>query len=479
MSSVPWNHARDMDPNATAQRDHVTVLSYSGPVQRVGDDWVRAAGGLVTVLEPLLQRCKGLWVNASADEGDPPPSAAGGYRLCSVPLENEQRDGFFSRFANSVLRPALHGFPLLGQGDDDANFTDYEDVNRAFAEVTLEHVGADDLVWVHDYQLMRTPLLLKHTVPSLRVGWFCHVPWPTPDHFEGLPWRTELLEGVLGADVVGFHCARYVENFLSSAALFVDATVDFDDWTVRGPRGLTRAIVAPVGIRTGEVATLLSSPAVRERARLLEESVGRRRILLGVDRLDHTKGIAERLRAFARLLEQQPALRDQLVFIQVVVPNRESILPYASLKETLERLVGEINGKQGTPEHLPIRYVYGSLDPEELYAHYQAADVAVVTPLRDGMNLVALEYVAARQDEGGALVLSESTGSAQHLADAYLVNPHDIEAVAATLAKALADPGTERQRRMRGLRAAVANLDVDAWADAFLTCLHSVPQSQR
>jgi alpha,alpha-trehalose-phosphate synthase [UDP-forming] len=445
-------------------------------MQRVGEQWVRSSGGLVTALEPLLRRRRGLWVSGS-DDGSASVASATGYRQCSVPLRAKQRDSFYAKFANGVLWPALHGFPMLGRVDE-APWDDYEDVNRAFAEVTLEHADFGDLVWVHDYHLMRAPLLLKHTYPPLRVGWFCHVPWPAPEQFAVLPWRRELLEGVLGADVVGFHCARYVENFMSCAEQFADAVVDRGRWTVRGSRGISRVIVAPVGIPTEEVATLVDSTAVRVQERELRCSVGNRRIVLGVDRLDYTKGIVERLTAFGRLLEQRPWLVDELVLIQVVVPSRESVEAYARLKESLDRVVGRINRQHGKAGRVPIRYSYRNLSPEELYAHYRAADVALVTPLRDGMNLVALEYVAACADDDGALVLSEFAGAAQHLTEAYLVNPYDIDGVVTALASALDDPAGERRRRMRSLRAVVAGLDVHQWSERFLGRLGRAKSSQ-
>jgi len=261
-------------------RDNLIVLSYRGPMQRIREQWVRSSGGLVTALEPLLRRRRGLWVSGSDDESAPVTSSSG-YQHCSVPLGRKQREAFYSKFANGVLWPALHGFPMPGQVDD-APWDDYEDVNRAFAEITLEHADFGDLVWVHDYHLMRAPLLLKHTYPPLRVGWFCHVPWPAPEQFALLPWRRELLEGVLGADVVGFHCARYVENFMSCAEQFADAALNRSQWHVRGPSGVSRVIVAPVGIPTQEVAALVDSSAVRAGERLLRRSVENRRIVLGV-----------------------------------------------------------------------------------------------------------------------------------------------------------------------------------------------------
>src|SRR5690606_23434648 len=229
---------------------------------------------------------------------------------------------------------------------------------------------------------------------------------------------------------------------------------------VHTQHGRTQVIVAPIGIPTTDIAELAASDEVRSQACELKRAVNGRRIVLGVDRLDYTKGIPERLSAFARLLEQHPHYVDELVYIQIVVPSRETVGAYANLKEDLDRLVGQINGQFSRTGQVPIHYIYRSLDALELYAHYAAADVALVTPLRDGMNLVALEYIASRTDENGVLVLSEFAGAAEHLGQAYLVNPYDVESVATELARALSAPADELRSRMRALREAVALLDV-------------------
>ena len=244
---------------------------------------------------------------------------------------------------------------------------------------------------------------------------------------------------------------------------------------VRTPEGRTRVVVAPIGIPHDEVRGIVESLDIMDRVRELQRAVGGRRIVLGVDRLDYTKGIPEKIAAFARLLEQEPSLIEELVLVQVVVPSREEVDAYSNLKRTLERVVGELNGRFGRTGRVAVHYLYQSLTPYELYAHYIASEVALVTPLRDGMNLVALEYIASRTLETGALVLSEFAGATEYLSDAYLVNPYDIDAVCNALKRALGAPDEERRRRMRGLRARVAELDVHRWADRFLAYLQRPP----
>ncbi len=455
--------------------ERLIVLSNRGPLTRSEAGWRRSSGGLVTALDPLLRRRRGTWVSAR-EPGDVADVPDLGYEQRGIELPPEIQEGFYAGFANGVLWPTLHGFPTLGQVDD-APWGAYEAANRSFAEAALEGAEEGDLLWVHDYHLMRAPLLVRNTHAGLRIGWFCHIPWPDADQFATLPWRRELVEGLLGADVLGFHSARYAAHFLECAREFADASVDMDAGTVSGGSAGTRILVAPIGIPVKDLSELVESEEVRQREDELRRAVQGRRIVLGVDRLDYTKGIPERLSAFARLLENEPSLREELVMIQIVVPSRESVGAYADLKESLDRQVGQINGQFSRTGQVPIHYIYRSLGPRELYAHYRAADVALVTPLRDGMNLVALEYVAARSDEQGALVLSEFAGAAEHLDQAYLVNPYDVDSVAAELQRALNAPRLETKQRMRALRAVVQRLDVHAWADGFLRQLRS-PRSE-
>lgn len=458
-------------------RGKLLVLSNRGPMQWQEGRWVRSSGGLVTALDPLLRQQQGIWVSAHDAEPDEPLPDVG-YRQELVVLPESVKKGFYSGFSNGVLWPTLHGFPSIRQIDD-APWEDYEAANRAFAEAALAHTEEGDLLWVHDYHLMRTPLLLKNTQPDLRIGWFCHIPWPDPDQFATLPWRRDLLQGLLGATVLGFHSARYVAHFLECVSEFTEASVNRSTKEIVTAEGMTRLIVAPIGIPTRSIGELVDSSEVREREASLRRDVEGRRIILGVDRLDYTKGIVERLSAFARLLERRPNLVDELQLVQVVIPSRETVEAYTDLKEQIDRLVGQINGQFSRAGRVPIHYIYGSLAPAELYAHYRAADVALVTPLRDGMNLVALEYIASRSRADGALVLSEFAGAAEHLDQAYLVNPYDIENIAEQLERALEATPEEATKRMHALRAVLSGLDVHVWADGFLAQLQASTPSSR
>jgi alpha,alpha-trehalose-phosphate synthase [UDP-forming] len=450
----------------------LVVLSNRGPQRRRQGTWVRSTGGLVTALDPVVRDRGGVWVSTCEDEdaGDPPDA---GYRQALVRLPTGCHTRFYSDVANGVLWPTLHGFPTIARLTH-APWDAYETANAAFADAAAGLTADDGLVWVHDYHLMLAPARLRQRRPRLRIGWFCHVPWPSADQFAVLPWSRQVLMGLLGADVVGFHTAHYAERFLDCVEDLSGVRVDRERGVIEAPRGRTQVAVAPIGIPLETIAQRVGGGQVRARAREIRKAVGSRRIILGVDRLDYTKGIPERLTAYGRLLERQPHLREKVVLVQVVVPSRESVPAYADLRGEIDRRVGYLNGRFGCTGQVAVHYLYRRLDPIELFAHYCAADVALVTPLQDGMNLVALEFVASRTQEDGALVLSEFAGAAERLQHAFLVNPYDIDSIATQLEVALQASAEELHRRMRLLRSAVASLDVHAWATHFLSAVQAV-----
>jgi alpha,alpha-trehalose-phosphate synthase [UDP-forming] len=427
--------------------------------------WTRSAGGLVTALDPILRARGGVWVSSSPC---PPPAERHslGYVLATAAFP-ESEAGFYDGVSNGVLWPLMHSFPSTIRVGE-APWGDYERANRAFAAACLEAGGERDLVWVHDYHLMLVPRLLRRARPSAAIGWFCHIPWPHPDLFGILPWRRQLLEGLLGADVIGFHTDGYVANFLACVAQLTDARVDRDAQAVSSGGRVTRVLAAPIGVPVADLQALASSPATAAAAAEIKESVMGRRVILGVDRLDYTKGIPERLLAYRQLLERQPLAPAETVLVQVMVPSRTDVEAYALLKEEIDRLVGEINGRFAQTGRVPIHYLYRNLEWPVLVAHYRAAEIALVTPLRDGMNLVAQEYAAARVDGDGVLVLSEFAGAARYLRDALMVNPYDVGGISAALELALTMPEGERRRRMAAITAAVRRLDVHGWADRFI-----------
>lgn len=450
----------------------LVVVSNRGPYRREGGKrWVRSAGGLVTALDPVLQKRGGVWVSSKpARDFDSieVPAPALRYELAHVSLKGSDRSGFYEGVSNAVLWPLLHGFEPTIQVRE-ASWSSYVNANRQFASTADNASGPGDLIWVQDYHLMLVPALLRSARPSARIGWFCHIPWPPPDVFGILPWRKELLEGLLGADVLGFHLPEYAAHFLQCVERFTEHRVAAD--AVEFGERRVRALAAPVGIPVEELQALAIDPDIGTRAAQIRRRMANRKLILGVDRLDYTKGIPERLAAFEGLLRKDRAARTRCALVQVMVPSRTDVKAYSDLKEEIDRMVGDINGRYAETGCVPVHYLYRNLSRRALFAHYRAADVALVTPLRDGMNLVAHEYAASRVDEDGVLVLSEFAGAAKHLEGALLVNPYDVESTTAAIHRAVTMEQAERNERMRTLRAEVMQLDVHRWADFFIGAL--------
>jgi trehalose 6-phosphate synthase/phosphatase len=389
-------------------------------------------------------------------------------RLRAVPLSPNEVAWYYDGFSNGVLWPLFH-YLLDRVPLEPAHWDAYVRVNQRFADVVAEEARPGDRVWVHDYHLCLVPALLRRRMPDLRIGFFLHIPFPSAEVYRTLVARRALLEGLLGADVLGFHTDAYRVHFANAAALLLGARTDGD--LLRSGGRAVRLVTTPMGVDAAGIAAIAEEPAVlADTATRREDGV---RLLLGVDRLDYTKGLTRRLLAFERLLEREPRWRGRVRLLQVAVPSRERVDAYRDIRRQVEEHVGRINGLYTQGTAVPIHYVYRSLDERQVIALYRAADVMVVTPLRDGMNLVAKEFVAARTDLDGVLVLSELAGAAAGLGAALVVNPFDIGRVATTLARALDMPDAERHARMRMLRAQVDATDVNAWASRFLGALDS------
>ncbi len=448
------------------------VVSNRGPYRRASirgnERWVRSAGGLVSALDPVLQQRGGVWVSAKEAEDFDTVTVPGPrieYDLAYISLRKADQRGFYEGVSNAVIWPLLHGFPpTIRVGD--APWNTYINANAEFADVVLQSGRSNDLVWVQDYHLMLVPGMLRAKRSKARIGWFCHVPWPSPGTFGILPWREQLLDGLLGADVLGFHIKEYVDNFLQCVERYTPYQVSKGEVQFRGRS--VRVIAAPIGIPVQELQTLSIDPDVEAEAFRIRDTVGNRKIILGVDRLDYTKGIPERLLAFEGLLRKERNAQKKYVLIQVMVPSRTDVQAYADLKEEVDRMVGDINGRYSDSGRIPIHYLYRNLSQRALFAHYRAADVALITPLRDGMNLVAHEYVASRSNDDGVLVLSEFAGAAEHLKQALLVNAYDVNAVTAAIGEAVNMPLEEQTKRMKALRSEVRKLDVHKWADQYV-----------
>ena len=451
----------------------IVVIANRLPVARKGDSWVTSPGGLVRALEPVLQRVNGSWVGWSGDSDlDLEPFTHDGIEQRPVALSSAELDGFYYGFCNSTLWPLYHDV-IVAPEFHRHQWRPYVTVNRRYAEHAAGVLTDDDVAWVQDYQLQLVPGMLREMRPAATIGFYLHIPFPPMELFSRLPWRRQIIEGLLGADVLAFQTRASVRNFARAARRFGQAiAVSRTELAWQG-RTITLQ-PAPIAIDTAHFEQLARSPAVTERAAELRHELGdAKHIILGVDRLDYTKGIDLRLKAFAGLLERAREPREY-AFVQVAVPSREDVPAYQDLRSEIEQLVGRVNGDHGEPGWAPVSYLYRSLDLEELIAYYVAADVMLVTPLRDGMNLVAKEYVATRVDHRGVLILSEFAGAAEQLRSALVVNPYDIDAVTATIHRAAIMKRPEARARMQRLRRTVRKEDVFEWARACLAMLEAV-----
>lgn len=446
----------------------VTVRAEHGGLRLVP-----SAGGLATALGAAQRTRGGEWYGWPGDLSRATPverrcieSELASLSCVPVELTAAEVAHYYDGFSNGVLWPLLHYQIDKVRLDASHDWSVYRAVNQRFAERVAERLEPGELVWVHDYQLALVPALLRELCPWARIGFFLHVPFPAPEVFNVLPWRDEVLRGMLGSDLISFHTASYRRNFCAAAVQVTSATIA-SGALVQDGRPISTG-VHPIGINAAEFERDARGGAVEaELARLRSDARGRK-IVLGVDRLDYTKGIPRRLLAIERLLEQHPALREKVLFVQLAVPSREKVDEYADLRRTVNELVGRINSHYGTPTGAPLQLLYRDVPRTQLIALYRAADVMLVTPLRDGMNLVAKEYVASRVDEQGALVLSEFTGAAAQLAEAIRVNPYDIGAVARAVKHALSMSEADQHARMVPLRERVRLGDVESWLDEFL-----------
>ena len=476
-----------MSPASNANT-RLVVVSNRLPISiaRENGEWTvtAGAGGLVTALAPVLRDRGGLWIGWSGAKGevDLPAllasfSRTAGYDLQAVPLSAEEVRNYYYGFANEVVWPLFHDLQSR------CNFRpeywrSYLDVNLKFAETVARCSKENDYIWVHDYHLMHVAFMLRNMGITRRLGFFLHIPFPPPDIFIKLPWRAKIIRALLDYDLVGFQTTRDRRNFVDCAQALVPEvkiTGRGNVVTMNHKERNIRAGTFPISIDFNAFNDLAATREVVARAEELREAVGRRKIVLGVDRLDYTKGIPERLESMRQALEHYPDLSEKITMIQVVVPSREEVPEYQNLKVRIERLVGEINGQFTRPGWVPVHYLYRALPRPELVAYYRAADMALVTPLRDGMNLVAKEYCASNITESGVLFLSEFAGAAAQLQrrGAILVNPHDFEGVAKAIHRAYYMDKRQRHERMVRLRDTVRKNNIYWWVDSFLQAAFS------
>jgi trehalose 6-phosphate synthase len=458
------------------------VVANRLPVDRVEGpdgtaDWRPSPGGLVTAFDPIMHKRRGAWVgwHGAADE-ELEPFDDDGLALVPVPLSSSDVAEYYEGFSNATLWPLYHDAIATPQFRREWWET-YVKVNQRFADYTARVAAEGGLVWVQDYQLQLVPRMLRRQRPDLRIGFFLHIPFPPTELFVQLPWRQQILEGLLGADLVGFQLPGGAQNFvrLVRQRLGLETLRD----RIRTPDG--REVMArayPISIDASSFNKLASTEEAAERAIEIRHDLGEPRLMfLGVDRLDYTKGIMERLQAFGELVAEGRIDPDEAVMVQLAIPSRERVALYRQLKDDIDRLVGQINGDIPRIGRPPIIYLRVSYPRVEMAAFYRAADIMVVTPLRDGMNLVAKEYVACRQRDDGALVLSEFTGAARELRQGYLVNPHDIDGLKDRLVEAMNDSPQNKARRMKVMRRQVVENDIDKWASTFLDDLERLTRT--
>lgn len=438
------------------------------------------SGGLVTALAPVLRNRGGIWIGWPGNVAEngidttqllQKETKAFGYKLKPIDLSREEKEKYYQGFANEIIWPLFHDFVALCKFNPEYWFT-YKQVNRRFAETIKQNAHDSDFIWVHDYHLIGVGSELRNIGIKNRIAFFLHIPFPPPDVFIRLPWRFQILNSLLGYDLVGFQTMRDRRNFVQCIRQFITGV----NIEMKGQIGKliigdreVRVGALPISIDFREMAKKAESREVVKQIAEIKEGFNGQKIILGIDRLDYSKGIPERLKGFRNALKRFPELREKITLIQVVVPSRRDIESYADLKIEIERLVGEINGQFTRSNWVPIHYFFRSLDKTELLATYRACEIALITPLKDGMNLIAKEYCAANTDETGVLIMSEFAGAAsQFQKHALLVNPHDIEGIAEAIHRAYRMNEKERKSRMRVLRQNVMKYNIFWWVDNFL-----------
>lgn len=459
---------------AVAEKASFIVVANRLPVDRTtdedgGETWRSSPGGLVTALEPVMQARGGAWIGwHGAPDEQVEPFHHDGYDIVPIALSELDVERYYEGFSNATLWPLYHDCiaePVFHREWWDS----YRQVNRRFAEAAAARAEHGATVWVQDYQLQLVPQMLRALRPDVRIGFFLHIPFPPIELFNRLPWRSGIIEGLLGADLVGFQTPGHGSNFLRLARR--QPGVQGARGRVHLPDGrMVTAKAFPISIDAAGMAEMARSPKVLAESEKLRHDLGDpSTILFGVDRLDYSKGLRNRVRAVGELFASKELDPEQVVFLQLATPSRERVEEYRILRDDIDLLVGRINSQSASLARSAINYRYTSVPRETLAAMYQIADVMLVTPLLDGMNLVAKEYLACRSRNDSALVLSEFAGAALELRQAYMVNPYDIDGMKATILRAVRDSPRVKARKMRAMRRQVFEHDIDLWADSFLS----------
>lgn len=437
-------------------------------------------GGLATGLGSIYKQGSNLWIGwpgAEVEEGEKAKVAQDlkEQNLCPVFLTQQEINDYYEGFSNEMLWPLFHYFPTYSEYDPQY-WQAYEQVNQKFADAIIKSASKDDVIWIHDYQLMLVPAMVRKAIPEVSIGFFQHIPFPSYEVFRLIPWRKELLCGLLGADVIGFHTYDDVRHFISAANRIIGLNNMANE--IRVDSRTVTVDAFPISIDYKKYKSLAEDSNTRRNERKLRQLINHNRLIISIDRLDYSKGIIQRLKAYQLFLQQHPELRGKVTMIQLVVPSRDTVAKYKELKEEMNRMVSEINGKFSTLGWQPIQHFYRSFPIHLLSALYKAADVALVTPMRDGMNLVSKEFIASKTDQKGVLILSEMAGASRELSEAIMVNPNDIWDFADKIYQGLNMPEDEQRRRMVAMQQTVSKFDIFTWVKNFMDKLDEVKLQQ-
>lgn len=458
------------------------IISNRLPLKIVEDEnkehkVVPSPGGLSTGLDSLQTDAEKYWIGwpgmylDSCEEKENIDKQLEEKKFTPVYLTPEQIENYYEGYSNSVLWPLCHYFTNYMQYDS-KYWEAYKEVNQLFCEAALKIIEPGDIVWVQDYQLMLLPKMIRDKMPDVSIGYFHHIPFPSYELFRALPERAELLEGLLGADLVAFHTHNYMRHFISAVYRVLNLESNLDE--IQLDNRVVDVDAFPMGINYEMYHNALDNKDIKEKSEELRQSFGKGKLMLSVDRLDYSKGIPVRLQSFDSFLENNPQYRGKVSLVMIVSPSRDTVDIYAQLKNEIDKMVGAINGKYSTLDWTPVYYFYHSFQFEELAALYQIADIGLVTPLRDGMNLVAKEYLAAKNNEPGVLILSEMAGAAIELTDALIVNPTDLKEIENAIIQALEMPRDEQMRRLKSMQEIISVQDVQQWASDFVEELQEI-----
>jgi trehalose 6-phosphate synthase/phosphatase len=465
----------DDNPTGPAPARQLVVMSNRAPIRIIREDRGErlepTVGGLGTTFMRLLERNGGLWIAWSGGQKTPGPKlmppADPRFKIVFAPLGEQDISDYYHGMCNRGLWPLMH-FMTPKCHFSTQHWTRYARVNQVFARIAVDEAGPGDVLWVQDFHLALVPRLVRQRRRDLPIGIFWHVPFPPEQLMRILPWREEFLYGMLGADVIGFHTQSYTTHFLYCCQRILHLEVNHERGEVMVGGRRVRVAPFPLGIPADFFSTLAASPRVAARAQRIRRSLSTQVMVLGVDRLDYTKGILERLLGFERFLELNPTWHRRVTLVLIAVPSRTKVSDYANLKRELDELVGHIVGRFSSEGWVPLRYLYTQFGAEELVAYYRAADVALLTPLRDGMNLVAKEFVASHVSDDGVLILSEFAGAAEELTEALLVNPYNADEIAERLRQAVEMDSAEKSVRLRAMRDKVHANNLERWSESFL-----------